>query len=75
VINPGFVATPMTAANDFEMPFLMGPEEAARRAIAGLKRGQFEIAFPRRFVLILKLARLLPYRLYFLLVRKFVLRG
>jgi short-subunit dehydrogenase len=75
VINPGFVATPMTAANDFPMPFLMSPEDAARRTIEGLARGKFEIAYPRRFVLLLKGACLLPYRLYFWLIRKFVLRA
>lgn len=74
VINPGFVRTPLTAQNDFEMPFLMEAPEAARRSIAGLARGRFEIAFPARFVVILKLARLLPYRLYFALIRRAVLK-
>lgn len=74
VINPGFVRTPMTAQNDFPMPFLMEPEEAAKRSIAGLAARQFEIAFPARFVAILKLARILPYRLYFALIRRAVLR-
>lgn len=74
VINPGFVRTPLTAQNDFPMPFLMEPEEAARRSIAGLATGRFEIAYPSRFVAILKLARLLPYRLYFALIRRAVLK-
>ena len=39
VINPGFVRTPMTANNDFPMPFLMEPDEAARQTIAGLRAG------------------------------------
>jgi short-subunit dehydrogenase len=73
VINPGFVATPMTAQNDFPMPFLMSPEDAARRAIAGLDARKFEIAFPTRFVVLLKIARILPYAWYFALVRRFVL--
>ncbi len=68
VINPGFVETPMTASNKFSMPFLMKPEDAARRTIEGLAKGKFEIAFPTRFVAILKLLRILPYRLYFWLV-------
>jgi len=74
VINPGFVRTPMTARNDFEMPFLMTPEDAARRTLAGLKKGQFEIAYPRRFALMLKALRLLPYPLYFRLIDRMVLK-
>jgi short-subunit dehydrogenase len=71
LINPGFVATPMTAANDFEMPALISPQHAAEEIIAGFGRGGFEIHFPRRFTLWLKLLRLLPYGLYFALVRRF----
>jgi short-subunit dehydrogenase len=71
LINPGFVATPMTAANDFEMPALISPQQAAAEIIAGFGRGSFEIHFPRRFTHWLKLLRLLPYGLYFALVRRF----
>ena len=60
VINPGFVETPMTARNDFTMPFLMQPARAAELSIKGLKAGRFEIAYPTRFVLILKLLRFMP---------------
>ena len=70
LINPGFVKTPMTAANDFPMPFLMEPKVAARLTIQGLARKQFEIAYPWRFVIILKLLRILPYRLFFLLTKR-----
>ena len=71
LINPGFVSTPMTAANDFEMPALISPQQAADEIIAGFARGSFEIHFPRRFTHWLKLLRLLPYGLYFALVRRF----
>jgi len=71
LINPGFVATPMTAGNDFAMPALISPQEAAEEIIAGFARGSFEIHFPHRFTSWLKLLRLLPYRLYFSLVRRF----
>ena len=71
LINPGFVATPMTAANDFEMPALISPQQAAEEIIAGFGRGSFEIHFPRRFTYWLKLLRLLPYSLYFALIRRF----
>jgi short-subunit dehydrogenase len=73
VVNPGFVETPMTKGNDFPMPFLMKPEDAARRTIEGLAKGKFEVAYPTRFVAILKIARLLPYSLYFWLIKHAVL--
>ncbi len=71
VVNPGFVATPLTAQNQFAMPALISPEQAAREMIKGWEQGQFDIHFPKRFTLWLKLLRLLPYRVYFPLVRKF----
>lgn len=70
VINPGFVATEATAVNEFEMPFLMQPEAAAERIVAGLARPGFEIAFPRRFALILRAVGLLPNRAYVWAVRR-----
>ena len=53
------------------MPALIKPEEAATAILKGWEAGDFEIHFPKRFTLWLKLLRLLPYRLYFPLVRKF----
>ena len=64
-INPGFVETEATSVNDFEMPFLMQPEEAARRIADGLARPGFEIAFPRRFAWFLRILNRLPNQLYF----------
>ncbi|QKO20959.1 SDR family NAD(P)-dependent oxidoreductase [Rhodoferax sp. BAB1] len=71
VVNPGFVETPLTAQNDFRMPALITPEVAAREMLAGWARGDFELHFPKRFTRWLKFMRLLPYRLYFPLIRKF----
>lgn len=70
LINPGFIATPLTAGNDFAMPALISADEAARQMLQGMQRGQFHIHFPRRFSNFLRLLRLLPYQLYFWLVRK-----
>jgi len=71
VVNPGFVATPLTAQNQFTMPALISSDQAASEMLKGWAKGQFDIHFPKRFTLWLKLLRLLPYRLYFPLVRKF----
>ncbi|WP_395457406.1 SDR family NAD(P)-dependent oxidoreductase (plasmid) [Azospirillum melinis] len=70
LVCPGFIDTPLTARNSFPMPDLMPVEDAARELADGLDGNRFEIAFPRRFTRKLKLARCLPYRLYFPLVRK-----
>jgi Short-chain dehydrogenases of various substrate specificities len=65
VINPGFVETPATEMNSAAMPALMDAGEAAARIARGLRRGGFQIAFPRRLVWPAKLVGLLPYSLYF----------
>jgi len=70
VINPGFVRTPLTDKNTFPMPFLMDAEVAADLIYAGMSGTKFEIAFPRPFVIILKLLKLLPYGLYFRMMKK-----
>jgi hypothetical protein len=70
LVNPGFVATRLTAENRFAMPSIRTPEDAARRILSGLKGSGFEIAFPFGFATWMKLLRLLPYRLYFPLVAR-----
>lgn len=70
VINPGFVETPLTAGNEFRMPALLTPEEAAAAIVRGWRRGEFEIHFPKRFTLWLKGLRHLGYGAYFAAVRR-----
>jgi short-subunit dehydrogenase len=72
LINPGFVETPLTAQNDFPMPFLIPVERAVKFILDGLAGEQFEIAFPRRFTWVMKLLRLLPNSLFFSLTRRMV---
>lgn len=70
VINPGFVATPLTAQNDFAMPALQTPEQAAKATVDGFKSGNFEIHYPKRFTRLMKFLAILPYRWYFPLIRR-----
>jgi NAD(P)-dependent dehydrogenase (short-subunit alcohol dehydrogenase family) len=71
VVHPGFVQTPLTAQNQFSMPALITPEQAALAMVAGWERGAFDIHYPKRFTRWMKLLRLLPYRVYFPTVRRF----
>jgi short-subunit dehydrogenase len=60
VVNPGFVDTPLTRKNDFEMPFLMDVEEAAGRVINKLESRPRRYSFPLRLSLLLGLSKLVP---------------
>ncbi|MEM7507912.1 MAG: SDR family NAD(P)-dependent oxidoreductase [Pseudomonadota bacterium] len=70
VINPGFVETDATSVNEFKMPMLMQPEEAAAEIVKGLEKPGFEIRFPWQFALVLRTLGLLPNRAYIWVVRK-----
>lgn len=70
LINPGFVDTPLTAQNRFKMPALLTPYQAAAAILRGWARGAFEIHFPGRFTMWLKVLRCLPYRAYFAVTRR-----
>lgn len=60
VVNPGFVETPMTAANDFPMPFLMQSDKAAECIINGIAKRKHTINFPRRLAWSLKILSWFP---------------
>lgn len=72
MISPGFVATEATAQNDFEMPALITADVAAEEILSGIQKGEFDIHFPKRFSRFLKFLRILPYPVYFWIVRRFV---
>jgi NADP-dependent 3-hydroxy acid dehydrogenase YdfG len=61
IFNPGFVKTELTRKNNFEMPMIITPAKAATFIADGLLRKNFEIHFPRKFTLFLKLLRIIPY--------------
>ena len=60
VICPGYVATPMTAVNDFPMPLLMSAERAAGIIRRGLARDRGRIAFPWPMYAMVRLIAALP---------------
>ena len=60
VIDPGFVDTPLTQKNDFDMPFLMSADEAARRIVDNLQSNSRRFRFPRRLSLLLSLSSWMP---------------
>jgi NADP-dependent 3-hydroxy acid dehydrogenase YdfG len=63
LIEPGFIDTPLTQKNDFDMPFLMAPEDAAKRIYDGIANTKSRLRFPRRLSFSLKVLGLLPYNL------------
>ena len=59
-ICPGFIRTPMTAVNKFHMPWLLEPDDAARRIVRALARRRKVFNFPWQMSLLMKLTRWLP---------------
>lgn len=60
LIHPGFVSTPLTDKNNFEMPFLLSTNDAATRIIRGIDKRKKYLHFPKRLTFIMKLFSLLP---------------
>ena len=72
LVCPGFVRTPLTDQNEFDMPFLMEPEPAAKAFYRGLMSNRFEIVFPWQMKWAMKLLRILPNRLFLALSKKMI---
>ncbi|MDX1490900.1 MAG: SDR family NAD(P)-dependent oxidoreductase [Pseudohongiellaceae bacterium] len=70
VVNPGFVRTPLTDANDFDMPFLMSSEDAAKKIEKALSSRAKEIHFPWRLHALLRIAQWFPSLWYGFIVSK-----
>lgn len=60
LVNPGFIRTRLTAKNDFSMPFLMEPEEAAAHVLRAIRKGRPASSFPAVFSWLFRAGRLLP---------------
>lgn len=61
---PGFVDTPLTAANRYPMPFLMTPPAFAERALAAIASGTSYRVIPWQMGWVAKALRLLPNGLF-----------
>ena len=70
VVCPGFVGTPLTAKNDFPMPFLIPAEEAARRICDGFERSRIRDRLPAPHGVDAEGAQPAALRLYFPLVAR-----
>lgn len=70
LVSPGFVKTPLTDKNDFEMPMLISAEEASIAIRKGLEKKKAEVHFPRKFSYFLKFLSSLPIALQLALVKK-----
>lgn len=65
LVNPGFIRTRLTDKNDFTMPFLMEPDEAAQRMFDHMCTDRFKTSFPTVFSWLFRLGQLMPDWLYF----------
>jgi len=65
VANPGFIKTQLTEKNDFKMPFIMEPEDAAREMFELMLTDSFKKSFPTAFSLLFRGSQFLPDWLYY----------
>ena len=63
-IAPGYIETPMTAVNDYPMPFMLPADEAARRFARAIDAGTGYTVIPWQMGVVAKLLRLLPNLLF-----------
>ncbi len=69
VVNPGFIKTQLTDKNNFEMPFLMEADDAAREVFEHMNTDKFKKSFPFMFSMLFRAAQFLPDALYYRLMR------
>ena len=65
VVNPGFIETRLTDKNDFTMPFIQTPEQAADHVLAAMKSGRFSYSFPSPFSWLFRFGRFMPRALFY----------
>ena len=73
IVNPGFIKTPLTDKNNFEMPMIITAEHASKIIYNKIiSSNKFEINCPWLFCLIMKILKLLPYNIYFKLTNHLI---
>ena len=65
VINPGFIKTRLTEKNDFTMPFIMSPEDAAKEVFEHMNTDNFKKSFPMLFSWVFRLSQFMPDWMYY----------
>lgn len=65
LINPGFIKTRLTEKNDFTMPFIMEPEEAAQEFFEHMNGDEFKRSFPMVFSWVFRLSQFMPDWMYY----------
>ncbi len=65
LINPGFVKTRLTDKNDYAMPFIMEPEQAARVYVEHMGTDRFAKNYPMLFSSAIRFTQFLPDWLYY----------
>ncbi|MCF6444861.1 SDR family oxidoreductase [Nereida sp. MMG025] len=68
VANPGFIKTRLTDKNDFKMPFIQEPEEAAQDFWEHMNDDSFKKSFPRLFSLFFRASQFMPDWMYYRLI-------
>ncbi len=69
LVNPGFIKTRLTEKNDFTMPFIMSPEEAAQETFQHLNTDHFKKSFPTVFSWLFRGSQFFPDWLYYRVFR------
>ena len=65
LINPGFIKTRLTEKNDFNMPFIMSPEDAAKEVFEHMNTEHFKKSFPMVFSWVFRLSQFMPDWMYY----------
>ena len=63
-LRPGFVKTPLTDKNKFQMPFIMPVDKAVKKIVRGIEKEKRVIQFPWTILFLTNIIGLLPGRLY-----------